>query len=251
MEMENIHREAYKVKFNETDYSTKIKMHSLINYMQETSSIHAELLGVGYEDLKKLNLFWVVSRLKIKMKRYVHWNEDVIVETWPSGVDKMFFTRSFRIYDGQENPIGDINAAYLLVAEDSMFPQRISKLPIDIPSIENRFEPYERLEKIKFPKGDKILAAEKKVTYNDIDLNIHVNNEKYIEWVEDCFPLDMYKDMRIETLQLNFIKEAKFGEEISFYKYDDLEDKNTYYIEGVEKQSGTQIFQCKLTFNRL
>jgi acyl-ACP thioesterase len=249
--MKNIHREVYKIKFNETDYSTKIKMHSLINYMQETSSIHAELLGVGYEDLKKHNLFWVVSRLKINMNKYVNWNDEIIVETWPSGVDKMFFTRSFRIYDKEENHIGDINAAYLLVAEDSMFPQRISKLPIDIPSIENRFEPYERLEKIKFPKCDKVLVAKKKVRYNDIDLNLHVNNAKYIEWVEDCFPLEIYKDMRIETLQLNFIKEAKCGEKIFFYKYNDLEDENTCYIEGVEKQSESQIFQCKLTFNKL
>lgn len=245
--MENIHREFFKVKFYDTDFTSKVKLFSLINYMQETSEQHSNTIGIGYNHLISEGLFWVVSRLEVNMIKYPKNMDEIVLETWPSGIDKLFFKRNFRILDANENELGNIIAYYLLLDVNSKFPQRPTRISLGVNSIENRFGEEKKLDKIKMP-NDLVGTIERVVTYSDIDLNMHVNNAKYISWVEDVFNLEDYKNKRIASLQLNFMKEAKYGDEVILNKYVDKEASNTYYIEGLEKETKTQLFQCKVTF---
>lgn len=249
--MENIFKKNYKIKFYETDFTTKIKMHSIINYMQETSSLHSELLGDGYEALGEKGMYWVVSRIKINMIKYPKWNEDIIIETWPSGLDKMFYIRGFRIYNKDGEHIGDIDAAYLLISKNSPFPHKPKEDEFKYKVIKDRYKNYKRMDKFRLKKEEGKLVAKRKVRYNDIDLNNHVNNAKYVEWVEDCFDTSDFREKRIESLQVNFIKEAKEGQKILFYKHKDDKEKNTFYIQGFDKESSNELFQAKVSFNNM
>ena len=246
--MENTHREIFKVKFYDTDFTSQAKLYTLVNFMQETSEQHSNNIGIGYNDLINEGLFWVVSRIKVNMKKYPKNMDTVIMETWPSGIDRMFFKRNFRLLDEGGEELGTILAYYLLVDVNSKFPQRASKLKTKVQSIENRFKIDEKLEKI-IMKEKLIETMERILTYNDIDLNLHANNSRYISWVEDLFPLEQYKDQRIKELQLNYIKEVKIEDVIVLNKYIDEKAHNTYYIEGLEKNNNTQFFQCKVVFD--
>lgn len=245
--MEKIHREIFKIKFYEADFTNSARLYSIINYMQETSEQHSNDIGIGYKALINEGLFWVVSRLEVNMIKYPKNMDTIIMETWPSGVDKMFFKRNFRILDENQQVLGSILAYYLLLDKNSMFPQRPSRLTAQVESVENRFGEDKKLDKIKMI-GELIDTSERKITYSDIDLNIHVNNAKYISWVEDVFTLEEYKDRKIANLQLNFVKEAKFEEIVVLNKYVDKNFTSVYYIEGLNKETGNQFFQCKVEF---
>jgi medium-chain acyl-[acyl-carrier-protein] hydrolase len=245
--MERIHRELFKIKFYDTDFTNNVRLYSIINYMQETSEQHSNAIGIGYKEFIKEGLFWVVSRIEVTMIKYPKNMDNVIIETWPSGVDKVFFKRNFRILDEKQQVIGNILAYYLLLDKNSKFPQRSSRLPVQVESFEKRFGEDKKLDKIKMV-GELINTSERNVTYSDIDLNIHVNNAKYISWVEDIFKLEEYSNKRIGNLQLNFVKEAKYGDVVIINKYNDKSSPNVYYIEGVDKETGIQFFQCRVEF---
>lgn len=245
--MENIHREGFTVKFYDTDFRSKVKLYSLINYMQETSEQHSNRLHIGYNDLIGEGLFWVVSRIEVNINSYPKNTDKIIMETWPSGIDKLFFKRNFRILDENNNELGAIQAYYLLLDMNSKFPQRPSRISLGVESIENRFGQDNKLDKIKMP-SKLIETSERVVTYSDIDLNMHVNNARYISWVEDFFTLENHSNKRIKLLQLNFIKEAKYNDKVTLNKYIE-EASNTYYIEGLEDERNTQLFQCKIEFH--
>lgn len=247
--MENTHREIFKVKFYDTDFTSQAKLYTIINFMQETSEQHSNNIGIGYKDLIHEGLFWVVSRIKVNMKKYPQNMDNVIMETWPSGINKMFFKRNFRLMDEGGEEIGTFLAYYLLVDVNSKFPQRASRLKTEVKSIENRFKKDEKLEKIIMTEN-LIETMERSLTYNDIDLNLHANNSRYISWIEDFFSLEQYKNQRITELQLNYIKEVKIEDVIILNKYKDEKAPNTYYIEGLEKNSNTQFFQCKVIFDK-
>jgi medium-chain acyl-[acyl-carrier-protein] hydrolase len=245
--MEKIHREKFRIKFYDTDFESYAKLYSIINYMQETSEQHSTKIGIGYEALIKQGLFWVVSRIQVKINKYPKNMDNVIMETWPSGIDKLFFKRNFRLLDEEENVLVEILAYYLLIDSNAKFPQRPSRLQQEVEVIQERFGEDKKLDKIKMASNH-IETQERKVTYSDIDLNLHVNNAKYIGWVEDLFDLAQYKERRISELQLNFVKEAKFQDIVMLNKYFNETEGNTYYIEGVNKEDNTQLFQCRVAF---
>lgn len=249
----NICSRSYKIKFYEADFKEKINLHSILNYVQEISGVHAELLGCGYDQLEEDELFWVVSRMKVNMKRYPKWNEEITIETWPAGMDMMFFVRCFRIYDENKELIGEVDGAYLLLNRSSLFPQKMDKLPKPLNVLGYRGKEYKRLDKFRLNRlkdFDKTYIMDRQVRYNDLDLNMHVNNVKYVEWVEDCFSLEDFQKYNIKELQINFLKQVKFGEKVELYKYNNKED-NSCYIQGIKSGTNEEMFQCKVIFENI
>lgn len=86
----NKREENFKIRTYDVDYKNDIKISSLLNYMQECASNHANELTFGYEYLNNKGLFWVLSRLKLNIYRYPEVNEELKITTWPKGTDKLF-----------------------------------------------------------------------------------------------------------------------------------------------------------------
>lgn len=236
--------EAFKIQFSETDFTLKCKLYALINKMQEVSGAHGDILGLGYEALWDHDLGWIISKYRISMKRYPKWGEIISIETWPSGIDRLFAMRSFRIYDEAQNHIGSIYSAYILVNTKTGRPQRISALPVELPVIEDD-EQQEKLDKLTMP-SEPVTTLNRVVNYSDIDLNMHMNNACYVQWVEDCFSLEQHEKMQIKNIQVNFISGAKIGEEIILNVYEDAELANVNYVSGKDKIKGRNVFQAKV-----
>ena len=235
------------IQFSETNFELRLKLYSLINRMQETSSLHAEAIGMGYEVLEAHNLGWIISRYKINMTRYPSWEENITMETWPSGIDRLFAMRRFRIYDADKKQIGSIHCAYILIDTNTSRIQRISALPVPLPIIEDD-DKAEEMQKLQM--RDKLVSTSKReVHYTDIDLNMHMNNACYVQWIEDCFPLKKYREMQIRDLQVNFISGAKLGEQVEISVYqDEGKGEETYYLQGIEEDGGREVFQAKVVW---
>lgn len=234
------------VQFSETNFQLKLKLFALVNKMQETSSLHAEALGMGYETLEAHDLGWIISRYQITMSRYPSWEENITIETWPSGIERLFAMRRFRIYGEDQKQIGSIHCAYILIDTKTGRIQRISALPTPLPVIEEG-DKADELQKLKMP--DHLVGTYKRqVYYTDIDLNMHMNNACYVQWIEDCFLLNKYKDMEIREIQVNFISGAKIGEQVEIRVYQDEVGGETYYLQGIEEDGGREVFQGKVVW---
>ncbi|MEL6135778.1 MAG: hypothetical protein AAFR59_20665, partial [Bacteroidota bacterium] len=53
-----------------------------------------------------------------------------------------------------------------------------------------------------------------KVRYHDLDFNDHLNNNVYIRWLLDAIHEDWWRTHRLRGLQMKFLEEGKWGEEI-------------------------------------
>ncbi|NLI89726.1 MAG: acyl-[acyl-carrier-protein] thioesterase [Epulopiscium sp.] len=234
----------FQIQFSETDIKLNLKLYSLINKMQEASSLHAEILGMGYEDLMAHNLGWIISKYKIQVNSYPKWDDIITIETWPSGKDRLFAMRKFLIYNQDKEEIGKIYSNYFLVDTKTGRPQGTKALPVDFPPMPD--EENEKLRKFRIPKEAPISICNRRVHYTDLDLNMHMNNACYVQWVEDCFSLDYHRNMEIRDMQVNFISGATIGEEVVISVYKNTEYGDSYYIQGLEKTKGREIFQAKV-----
>ena len=63
------------------------------------------ILKLAYDDTVDKGMAWVLARMVIHVRRYPGNGEEIIVETWPSGVARRVATRDFRLIDGKGDVI--------------------------------------------------------------------------------------------------------------------------------------------------
>lgn len=240
--MQSVWNEDIIVKSYEVDYNKKLKLNSMFNYMQEAAFNHACSLGAGYEDLLNQGFIWVLSRVSVKIIKYPEWREKINLETWPKGVNKLFALRDFIIRDETNEKVALATTAWLVLDTKSMRPQRVQALRADLPDNQGAFALNEELEKIE-NQDEFEFEIERTAAYSDIDVNKHVNNAKYVEWIIDSFPKEFFSSSSIKSFKLNFLTETKLGDRVVIKRgsYNGL--CNVYYIEAINKASGSKIFQ--------
>lgn len=244
--MELSYKEKFSVKFHEGDFKGNVKLFTIVDYIQQVAEGHAQILGVDFKSMMDHGLFWVVSRIEITMERYPKVGEDITVETYLGGREKVFMKRRFKIEDKDGQVIGRALIYYLILDTKTRFPQKPSVCPVDIDiNVGNVID--NKLNKIKMP-GEAIETIKRELYYNDIDINNHVNNARYISFIEDFFSLDWHREKNISYMQLNFIKEIKFDDILIMNKFIENKENNSYCINGISGISKQEFFQCKLKF---
>ena len=240
--MKSVWNEEILIKSYEVDYNKKTKLNSLFNYMQEAAFNHANNLGAGYEDLTNKGYIWVLSRVKIKVIRYPEWGEKIALETWPKGTNKLFALRDFIFKDENNEVIVLATTAWLVLDSKSMRPQKVQALSFTLPDNEGRYALDDELGKIE--SWDTFeFKTERTAVYSDIDVNNHVNNAKYVEWILDCFSEEFNSNKHLKTLQLNFISQTKLGDKVILKRGNYKENSNISYVEVINEASSTRTFQ--------
>lgn len=233
-------KEAHKIRTYEVDFNNVVKLSSVFNYMQEAASNNANQLKFGYDDLIKEGLFWVLSRAKIEISNYLKVGDDIIIETWPKRTDKLFALRDFKMYNSDNEIVGKATTAWLLLDSKTMRPVKPDLLLDKVPQYKIERAIEEVPGKIAEPETREFIT-EKNIGYTDIDVNQHVNNVKYIEFVLDSFTQDQYMGKKISAMQINFLSESKYGDRIQIFK--GSLRQSAYYIEGIN-QNNTKVFQA-------
>jgi acyl-ACP thioesterase len=212
-------QKTFKINSYHVDTFQRLTLPSLCLFFQEIAYEHAEHLNFGYNYLKSLKKFWVLSRLHVEVYRYPVWGDEVTVTTWPRGMDGMFALREFLVNLADGTQIAAATSSWLVLDEEKHFPQRID--PDDFVEFSKTKETALNLVAEKLPKVDDAFKVETfKVKYSDVDVNRHVNNGRYVQWAIDSLPLDNLLNRTISSLLVNFMGEASFEDIIALWKTD-------------------------------
>ena len=222
--------DEYFISSYEVDANGKASLPTLSKFMQETAYNHANHLEFGYHQLKEKNLFWVLSRLLIKIERYPKWGDKIQIRTWPSGVERLFAYRDFRVLTEQGTPIAAAVTAWLILDAQKRRPQRPDELKDRIKLLPNERALEERPAKIP-GLSNPVEGRFFPVRYSDLDLYNHVNNAKYIEWILDSFPGEMHREFSVTEFEINFLSEAKLGDEAAIHT-EKIEDEDVSLVFG-------------------
>jgi len=237
-------KECYKLRTFDVDLTNHVKISSIFNFMQESAANSANSLGFGYDQLIDEQLFWVLARAKIECNSLPSLGDEIRIETCPRGLDRIFALRDFLIFDGNNRLIAKATTSWMMVDGKTKKLVRNDILAQHLPFIEatNAIdEPCGKIDAVSDPE----FIHEVKVNYTDIDINQHLNNVRYIEYILNCFPTDLYKNKSIKGLQVNFLSESKYNDQIRIYKANAGEGNSGYYIEGIN-QNEQKVFQATI-----
>ncbi len=199
-----------RIRHHECDPHGRLKLHCLMDYLQNAAAEHADMLGFGMDDLGQRNLIWVLSRLKLTIARMPRLGEKLTVETYPTGVEKIFALRQYCIRSESEILVGG-TGAWLVLDRRSyriMPPDRVMTPDMPLNESEERFHP---LPGKLPPHGAAGQQQSFRAGWADTDLNDHLNNAVYARYLTDLFP----SVPDFSTVQINFVKSAKPGDSVN------------------------------------
>lgn len=201
-------RYSFKVRSYECGPDGLVTLPNVCNYLQEAASLNAEKLGFSKLDFDAagVNISWVLTRLLVKMTRYPRWEDEVIVETFPRGGRKIVAWRDFEVKNTEGETLGVATSEWMLIDLGTRkivaVPEKVLTCadPANVPVL--GLEPFSRF---RYPSDAATTPPiEIRALKSNIDLNGHVNNVHYLNWMlEPCAsarPGEMEVVFRSETL---------------------------------------------------
>jgi acyl-ACP thioesterase len=230
----NVWREDYRIRSYEVDCRNRLSILSMFSFMQEAASRHAAALGVSIHQLLAENYTWLLSRLKIKIAASPAWNDQVQVNTWPSGTQQLFALRDFKMNGADDQTIAAAISAWLVIDLQKRRPVRIAPFVERLRPIEGRHILDGRLDKLP-ALSNSVHEKNFVVRYSDLDINQHVNNVKFVEWVVEGLPAAVLNDSVPSELEINFLAEA-FHEDRILATCSAQDPDNTIFHHSLTRQ---------------
>ncbi len=178
-----------RVRYSELDENGRIRLLSLLNYLQDASTFHGVDCGMTTQHFKEIHRAWFINYWDIRIGGLPADGERIRIGTSPHDLKGLFAYRNFWISDlKEENYFVKADSIWFLVNTDTMLPQKL--VPEDL-------APYgdqEDLLKLGLKTRKVVIGAdaglrvigEKKITREMLDTNHHVNNIRYISAAYDA-----------------------------------------------------------------
>ena len=125
----------------------------------------------------------------------------------------MSYFRDFKIFDSNSQLIGIATTTWYAIDLEKRRPRRLEDY-FDFNPVEGEFVFQERPDRLKFIEYEKTHKSFQ-TGYYDLDINDHVNNVRYIEWIMECFTLDYHKSHILKEIEISYMAEAVYRDSIS------------------------------------
>lgn len=226
-----IYQKQYKIEISDVDYNKQLKLSSLFGYLQDIASEAVDKIGIGVSFLtEKYGITWVLIKMRVEVLKYPLWNDIIKIETWPKATNTLDFERDFLVYDSNGNIIIKAISTWVLLDIKTRRIKRSNTIEIPYENVDKTAIDYE-LKKLN-PFHDLIYAYSKMIGYSDIDINGHLNNSKYIDFITDCFTFQEHQRYTVNSIEVNFINEALPGDTLVLKKDTSQVSNNLVYIQG-------------------
>ena len=246
--MNQLRQDQYYIHSFDVDFSSKVSLCTICNLLQESAWRHASEHKLGYHHLIRENHAWVLSSLKVAIHELPVWQDHITLITWAKTADRLFAYRDFEIYrTGEEQPLVSATSAWLIVDIHTKRPQRMQTYSEMMPLLKDRaaLDTMHKLPSIE----DVHYSSEKISTYSDLDVNQHVNNVKYVEWILNTFSLEFQKNYQIKTFEINYRHEIGYNEKVDL-ESQKAENTELHSFQGIRKETNTCAFRASVLWEK-
>lgn len=237
-----------------TDFAGKLNYETLGKHLLNSAEHHASARGFGMKALNDYNYTWVLSRLTIEMEEMPKTYDKFEVKTWIENVYRLFTNRNYCI------SCPDTGKVYGYARSIWAMINLADRLPVDLHlmhgenmdkwALPDEICPIDKQGRVR-PLPDDKLVRTIQTQYSDIDYNGHLNSIKYIEHVCNLFSVDFYKEHRLRRIEMAYIAECYFGDELSFYLKDNgggVYEVEVRRISSQNAETSEVVTRCLLKF---
>ncbi len=232
--------EKFFVSSGDVDNHFELKLSSIFQYFQIVSTNHSELLDLGKKEIWDKGMCWVITRMKVTIYKLPKMLDTVIVKTHPGEIMTFLFPRFYQIYSEDGELLVAGSACWTLL--DANTHKVIMRPVADAIAYPSEKHPDDISLPERVVGTDLSIVDSRKARYCDTDLNGHVNNVKYIEYVIDTHDSNFYSKYRIQEICINYEREIIEGSEITFSSNKEFPEIITGEADGIRR------FSAKITY---
>ena len=212
--MEPLYSKTFQIPNSAVDRFGRLKASHILDYVQEVAGDHSALLGTDRQALTQLNLFWAVIRHRVQIQRLPGAEETIRVETWPMPTTRTAYPRSTVCYDQQGNECFRSISLWVLMDRDTRAMVLPGKSGVEVQGLLRGSE-------LAVPGSmvPREMAEEDRrtVRFTDLDINGHMNNCRYLDWITDLLPSSFYEDHSIREFTVCYLSELREGERLALH----------------------------------
>ncbi|MBQ8302069.1 MAG: hypothetical protein IJX97_00785 [Clostridia bacterium] len=233
------YRMKTEVDVHDVDYNGVAKTSSIMRYIQTAAQCQLTEGGMSYDNLKKNNRAFILSRLKLEILKPLRAYAPLTAVTYPCESRGYSFLRCYALESDGE-VVARAISVWALIDTESRGLVKVNDFDLGLPTL---------------PKNELVLAAMKLPTtlmdvggygvhYGDVDQNRHMNNTKYPDMYSNYLPLE---GKMIRSITINYANEAQIGEKLRVLR---AEEDGLFYFRTVRSDgkvnSEAQIELCDI-----
>ena len=243
--MEPIYQQTFTVTDNCVDCFGRLKPSMFLYYVQDVAGRHFDRISMDYDALAEKGMIWAIIRQKVQITRIPKRGETVRVETWPMPTTRVAYPRSVVAYDESGNEVFRSISIWVLmdISSRSMILPGTSGISVAGPLRGNDLAVPNAL-----PAKNLTSHRSRTVSFTDLDRNGHMNNTKYMDWIDDLIPSAFHQSHDLKEFTVCYMSEAREGQELSM-QWGFLEDGSLQVdAHRMTGEKDERIFSAKLQF---
>lgn len=209
--MAPVFRQDFPVSDIHLDCFRRVKPSVLLYFAQEIAGQHCLELGVDWDTLARQHMFWAVIRQRFQITRLPTAGETVTVETWPMPTTRTAFPRATVGYDENGKELFRALGLWVLMHTDTRAMILPGKSGVLVDGISRGGE-------LAAPGSiaPRILQnhIQKTVGFTELDRNGHMNNTRYMDWIDDLLPSTFHREHPVREFTVCYLTEAREGQRL-------------------------------------
>lgn len=236
--------EKIDIRGHYADWEGRLIVKSLCDLFNDVANKQTFALKIDVPTLNAQGLTWMLHKLRILVNRMPKQGEKVTLETWPSGIDRLFAIRDFQMLMGEE--------VLLKATSEWMVIDLNRRRPVRLPACVTETAAFcvDGIREISFELDTKEMPINFEhsrcftATYDNIDFNKHVTQATYIQWVTNSLPYTFLKSHEISELEIIYEHEVLPDNVVSaeYYIVEESERVKIYHRVRNESLNKTHCF---------
>ncbi len=245
--MEPIYRQSFLITDNCVDCFGRLKASTILYYVQEVAGRHIDVISLNYDDLASKGMIWAVIRQKVQISRLPRRGETITLETWPMPTTRVAYPRSVVAFDEAGNEVFRSISIWVLmdIHSRSMILPGKSGISVVGTLRGGELAPPPSLT----PRALKNHRS-RSVCYTDLDRNGHMNNTRYMEWIDDLLPSAFHEAHEPREITVCYLSENREGQELDLHW--DFIDEDCLQVDahraGGTTPGGERVFSAKVLY---
>lgn len=209
--MEPIFRTRYTIEDIHLDCYGRVKPSVILYFAQEVAGKHCVDLSLDWQTLAEKHLFWAVIRHRVRITRLPVAGETITVETWPMPTTRVAYPRSMVAYDENGCELFRSVSLWVLMDTDTRAMILPGKSGIAVSGTTRGTELAAPGSLVPRALGNTLT---RQVGYTELDRNGHMNNTRYLDWIDDLLPSVFHAQHTPREITLCYLSEAKEGQQM-------------------------------------
>ena len=243
--MQPIYVQEFEITDNVVDRYGRLKPSMILYFVQEVAGRHFTNISMNYEELASRGMFWAIIRQKVQITRLPLRGETLRVETWPMPTTRVAYPRSVVAYD--ENGGECFRSIAIWVLMDIRTRNMILPGKSGI-SVAGTLRGLELTAPGSLIPKDLHSHRDRTVCFTDLDRNGHMNNTRYMDWIDDLLPSVFHQAHAVKEFTVCYLSEAREGQTLQLH-WDFLEE-GTMQVDAhrITEEKDERVFSARLIF---